>query len=117
MAWYAFQVKDSYNRMSQYKEIMAMLQGEKYKKTSDEFFIPGDGKKDNFVCNYVFVKVNENILSFWEQLSQEKFFLVSMGYIKIPDEQMESMINNCRESEKIEVNYGDIVYMVICDKT
>lgn len=111
MAWYAFQVKDSYNRISQYKEIIAMLQSERYGKTPDEFFVDGGGKKDNTICNYVFIKVDGSILPFWEQLSQEKYFLTSMGYIEIPDDQMNSMINTCRESEKIDVNYGDIVYI------
>ena len=111
MAWYAFQVKDSYNRMSQYKEIIAMLQSERYKKTPEEFFVAGDGKRDNSICNYVFIKVDGNILQFWEQLSQEKYFMTSMGYIEIPDDQMSSMINTCRESENIDVHYGDIVYI------
>lgn len=111
MSWYAFQVKDSYNRMSQYKEILDVLKSRKYQKNDLEIFISGNGKKENTICNYVFVKEDENINKLWEMLSQEKYFNLSMGYIEIPIEQMKEMIDDCAEKENISVRYGDIVYI------
>ena len=47
MPWYAFQVKDSYDRMSQYKEILEILKSDRYKKRVSEIFIAGNGKREN----------------------------------------------------------------------
>lgn len=111
MGWYAFQVKDSYNRMSQYKEIINVLTGDRYRKHVNEVFVSGNGKRDNTLCNYVFIKEDENIMKLWERLSQEKFFILTVGYVPIPDADMKEMMNDCEEREKISVRYGDIVYI------
>lgn len=111
MGWYAFQVKDSYNRMSQYKEILSLLRGSRYRKKSSEVFISGNGKKENTICNYVFVKEDENIVKFWNRLCQEKYFILNMGYVPIPNNDMAEMIRDCEAREKANVRYGDIVYI------
>lgn len=109
MGWYAIQIKDSYNRLSQYKEIIERLKSIFLKK-EDEFFLPGEGKKDNCMLNYLFIK-EENIVEFWDKISQEKFFINAAGYIPIPDSQMQELIKSCEESQKIKIRYGDIVYV------
>lgn len=111
MPWYAFQVKDSYNRMSQYKEILEILKSDRYKKRVSEIFISGNGKRENVICNYVFVKEDENIQKFWEKLSNEKYFMNAMGYVEIPELDMKDMMEDCAERERVSVRYGDIVYI------
>lgn len=109
--WMAFQVKEAYDRMSQYKEILEMLKGDRYRKRVNEIFVAGNGKRENIMCNYVFVKEDEDMPRLWEKLCEEKFFMSSLGYIKVPDKDMEVMIQDYSEREKIRVRYGDIVYV------
>lgn len=111
MPWYAFQVKDSYDRMSQYKEILEILKSDRYKKRVSEIFIAGNGKRENKICNYVFIKEDENVNKLWEKLCNEKYFMISAGYVEIPDEDMKVMKEDCAAREKVSVRYGDIVYI------
>ena len=108
--WYAFQVKDAYNRISQYKEILELLKSDRYCKRVGEIFIAGNGKKENSICNYVFVKEDPACINkFWEKLSEEKYFITAMGYVPIPDDELLELKRDYEEKEKINVRYGDIV--------
>lgn len=109
--WYAFQVKDAYNRMSQYREILELLQGERYRKPVGEIFIAGNGRKENAICNYIFIRETESIGRLWEKLSQEKYFILPAGYIPISEAELEEMRGDYEEKEKIHVRYGDIVFI------
>lgn len=111
MPWYAFQVKDSYDKLSQYKEILELLKSDKYKKKVTEIFISGNGKRDNSLCNYIFVKEDGNIEEFWKRFCSEKYFINSMGYVEIPDGEMDEMMKDCEKRERISARYGDIVYI------
>ncbi len=109
--WYAVQVKDAYNRISQYGEIFELLKGARYNKRPCEIFIAGDGKKENAVCNYVFIREDDNIYRLWEKLSQEKYFISAMGYLPVPDEELQALKNDYEDRQKFSVRYGDIIYV------
>ena len=99
--WYAFQVKDAYNRISQYKEILELLKSDRYCKRVGEIFIAGNGKKENSICNYVFVKEDPACINkFWEKLSEEKYFITAMGYVPIPDNELLELKRDYEERKK-----------------
>lgn len=107
--WYAFQLKDAYNRLTQYGELLNLLKS-RYAKRDDEIFIAGNGLKENGVCNYIFIKEDpEKIQSFWGELSQEKFFMSAMGYVPIPENELLLLKQDFEEKENVTVRYGDIV--------
>lgn len=109
MTWYAFQLKDTYNRITQYGELLNLLRNY-YKKKPEDIFIAGNGKKENGICNYIFIKEDEaNIGRFWGNLSQEKFFISAMGYVPIPENEFIALRQDFEEKEKITVRYGDII--------
>lgn len=112
MAWAAFQVKTLYSSTPQYLKIKDLLMGEAYKFKEEELYFPGDLEKDNPMGSYVFVQVKsiEDFSIMWQSLSKTKYISASDGYLEIPDEQMQRMLNFSVESEKLDkIDLYDIV--------
>lgn len=111
MPWYAVQVKDFYNRPSQYMELMALLRSSRYRKKDGEFFIPGGGVDENPLGVYVFIREQGDFYETWDMLCREKYINAQEGFIRIPDRDMESVTQYSPRHDEHVYSYGDIVHV------
>lgn len=107
MSWYAFHVKNIYNRPSQYRELMALLR-DKYGKSDDDFFVPGYGKDENPYGTYFFVREDEQPAALWESLRQEKYVSWSDGTYPLDDADIEQMRSYAPVPTERGFRFGDI---------
>ena len=111
MAWAAFQVKKIYNSNPQYVKLRDILIYDLGFK-EEEIYFPGDLEKENPLGSYVFVQVPDmdKFIEIWPKLIDTKFVSAFDGYLEIPNDQMQKMLDKSVEPEKTEeINVYDIV--------
>ena len=109
MSWYAVQVRDFYNRPSQYEGLAALLKSNRYKKRDGEFFIPGNCVDENPLGVYVFIKENGDFYETWDMLCNEKYVNAQEGFMRISDDDMQSIFDYSPVKIEHCFAYGDIV--------
>lgn len=110
MTWFAFQVKDFYDRPSQYAELRRCLIGTHGVSNAD-IYIPGGGDYANPMARYVFIRLPDKdaMPRLWPALSKEKYLKASEGFLEIPDAEMDNMVAGLANRPKDAVCYGDVI--------
>lgn len=110
MKWYAIQIKQVYDRPSQYAVLKEILLSPKYGLTEDQIWISGDGVRENLYQGYVFLHMDGEFKDVWTELQRERLIDKDMGWVEIPDEQMNLMSSQAYpEKEHEEYNLLDVV--------
>lgn len=111
MTWFAFQVKDFYDRPSQYRELRLLLEAPPFGIAPQDIYIPGGGDYANPLCRYVFVRLpaRDSMALAWPELARAKYIKASDGYLEIPDSEMATLMTGMANRPKPAARYGDIV--------
>ena len=111
MSWYAFQVRDFYDRPSQYRELKKLLMGEHYGFKNDDIFIWGDGEEPNIHACYVFVNYEGDFQLLWSDLKGEKYIRATEPYLPIGEKDVREMQACYAARPHNTVDIYDLVYV------
>ena len=111
MGWYAFQVRDFYDRPSQYRELKRVLTGDRYGFRNEDIFIWGDCEEPNIKSSYVFVRYDGDFQLLWSDLRGEKYVRSSEPYFPIPDYEIDAMKAEYAARPHSHVDIYDLVYV------